>query len=100
MKRTQYVISVSPAIEGGQPKVNDPLELTATYLDNNKGLNSKFSLSWCQRALPIAKDVYLHDLPPCYPTSQHESHLSKALTFFKSMVKGPAVELYLKKLET
>ncbi|KAL4573725.1 hypothetical protein LXL04_020541 [Taraxacum kok-saghyz] len=99
-RKNLYVISVSPAIEGGQPKVNDPLELTATYLDNNKGLNSKFSLSWCQRALPIAKDVYLHELPPCYPISQHESHLSKALTFFKSMVKGPAVELYLKKLET
>lgn len=100
--RQRNSVSVSPTIEGGgqsQTKVNDPLELAATYLDNSKGLNSKFSISWCQKALPVAKDVYLHDLPPCYPTSQHESHLSKALTFFKSMVKGPAVDLYLKKLE-
>ncbi|KAL7616685.1 hypothetical protein Lser_V15G02427 [Lactuca serriola] len=96
--RQRNNVSVS-VIEGSQTKVNDPLELAATYLDNSKGLNSKFSISWCQRALPVAKDVYLHDLPPCYPTSQHETHLSKALTSFKSMVKGPAVDFYLRKLE-
>ncbi|KAI3511846.1 hypothetical protein L1887_19006 [Cichorium endivia] len=87
--RQQNSVSVSPTIKGGgqsQTKVNDTLELAATCLDNSKGLNSKFSIYWCQKALPVAKDVCLHDLPPCYPTSQHESHLSKALTFFNGFV--------------
>ncbi|XP_076919984.1 uncharacterized protein LOC143580973 [Bidens hawaiensis] len=84
-----------PTVEGN----HDPLELAATYLDNSRELNTKFSISWCQRALPVAKDVYLNGLPTCYPTSLHETHLVKALTFFKSMVKGPAVQHYLKKLE-
>lgn len=82
-------------VEGNQ----DPLELAATYLDNSRGLNTKFSILWCQRALPVAKDVYLKDLPTCYPTPLHEAHLVKSLTFFKSMVKGPAVQHYLKQLE-
>nr|GEX58696.1 putative smg8/Smg9 [Tanacetum cinerariifolium] len=81
------------------PTTTDPLELASIYLDNSKGLNTKFSVLWCQRSLPVAKDIYLNGLPTCYPTSLHEAHLIKALTSFKSMVKGPAVEHYLKKLE-
>lgn len=81
------------------PTTTDPLELASVYLDNCKGLNTKFSVLWCQRSLPVAKDIYLNGLPTCYPTSLHEAHLIKALTSFKSMVKGPAVEHYLKKLE-
>ncbi|XP_024984465.1 uncharacterized protein LOC112520344 isoform X5 [Cynara cardunculus var. scolymus] len=98
-KRRSKRNNVSPTVEGSPSKVSDPLELAATYLDSSRGLNTKFSISWCQRALPVAKDVYLNDLPACYPTSQHEAHLGKALSFFKSMVKGPAVHHYLKKLE-
>ncbi|MFS7989456.1 hypothetical protein Hanom_Chr11g01047071 [Helianthus anomalus] len=86
---------ILPTVDGN----HDPLELAATYLDNSRGLNTKFSISWCQRTLPVAKDVYLNGLPTCYPTSLHETHLVKALTFFKSMVRGPAVQHYLKKLE-
>nr|XP_043610831.1 uncharacterized protein LOC122582494 [Erigeron canadensis]XP_043610832.1 uncharacterized protein LOC122582494 [Erigeron canadensis] len=93
-RRSRQRNNIAPAVEG-----SDPLELAATYLDSSRGLNTKFSILWCQRALPVAKDVYLSDLPTCYQTSQHEAHLVKALTSFKSMVKGPAVQDYLKKLE-
>ncbi|KAI3676971.1 hypothetical protein L1987_86588 [Smallanthus sonchifolius] len=94
-RRSRQRNNILPTVEGN----HDPFELATTYLDNSKGLNTKFSILWCQRALPVAKDVYLKDLPTCYPTSLHEAHLVKALTFFKSMVKGPAVQYYLKKLE-
>lgn len=94
-RRSRQRNNVLPIVEGNR----DPLELAATYLDGSRGLNTKFSILWCQRTLPIAKDVYLNDLPTCYPTSQHEAHLVKALSSFKSMVKGPAVPHYLKKLE-
>lgn len=98
-RRSRQRNNVSPTVEGGPLIATDPLELAATYLDSSRGLNTKFSISWCQRALPVAKDVYLNDLPACYPTSRHEAHLGKALSSFKSMVKGPAVQHYLKKLE-
>ncbi|KAL8214331.1 hypothetical protein R6Q57_003780 [Mikania cordata] len=94
-RRPRQRNSVLSTVEGNP----DPLELATAYLENSKGLNTKFSVLWCQRALPVAKDVYLNDLPTCYPTSLHETHMVKALTFFKSMVKGPAVQFYLKKLE-
>ncbi|KNA24790.1 hypothetical protein SOVF_012360 [Spinacia oleracea] len=48
---------------------------------------------------PVAVEVYLKDLPPCYPTSQHEAQLKKAMYAFRSMVKGPSVQEYRKKLE-
>ncbi|KAM7522424.1 hypothetical protein LguiA_012326 [Lonicera macranthoides] len=88
-----------PLGEGNASKVTDPLEIAVSYLESGRGLNSKFSTLWCQRALPVAKDVYLNDLPACYPTSQHEAQLEKALCAFRSMVKGPAVQIFLKKLE-
>ncbi|KAI7727006.1 hypothetical protein M8C21_026489 [Ambrosia artemisiifolia] len=94
-RRSRQRNIILPTVEGN----HDPLELAATYLDNSRGLNTKFSISWCQRTLPVAKDVYLNGLPACYPTQLHEAHLVKAVTFFKSMVKGPAVQHYLKKLE-
>ncbi|KAK9068619.1 hypothetical protein SSX86_012734 [Deinandra increscens subsp. villosa] len=94
-RRSRQRNNILPTVEGN----HDPLELATTYLDNSRGLNTKFSVLWCQRALPVAKDVYLNDLPTCYPTSLHEAHLAKAVNFFKSMVKGPAVHYYLKKLE-
>ncbi|CAL1366939.1 unnamed protein product [Linum trigynum] len=77
----------------------DPMDFSASLLENATGLNSKFSKSWCERALPTAKDVYMRGLPPCYPTSLHETHLKKALHAFNSMVRGPAVELFARRLE-
>uniref|UniRef100_A0ACD5ZDS1 Uncharacterized protein n=1 Tax=Avena sativa TaxID=4498 RepID=A0ACD5ZDS1_AVESA len=68
-------------------------------LESNKGLNMKFSSSWCQRVLPGSKEVYLKDLPAFYPTSVHEVQLQKALRSFHSAVKGPAVKVFSKKLE-
>ncbi|CAN4098946.1 unnamed protein product [Withania somnifera] len=91
--------SVSPPLEGNAPKVSDPLEIAMSYLASGRGINSRFSTLRCQKALPVAKETYLNELPPCYPTSQHKAHLERALRAFNSMVKGPAVQLYLQKLE-
>ncbi|CAN0916489.1 Nonsense-mediated mRNA decay factor SMG8 [Linum grandiflorum] len=74
-------------------------DLSVSLLEKATGLNSKFSTSWCERALPTAKDIYLHDLPPCYPTSVHETRLANALRGFYSMVRGPAVQTFAKRLE-
>ncbi|MCD9646416.1 hypothetical protein HAX54_036226 [Datura stramonium] len=41
-----------------------------------------------QKSLPVAKETYLNELPPCYPTSQHKAHLERALHAFNSMVCG------------
>ncbi|XP_022140432.1 uncharacterized protein LOC111011111 isoform X2 [Momordica charantia] len=91
---------IPPAsIEGNALKDLDPLDIAVSWLESGKGLNMKFSTSWCERALPAAKEVYLRDLPACYPTSQHEAHLEKALLAFHSMVKGPAVQHFAKRLE-
>ncbi|XP_017696661.2 protein smg8-like [Phoenix dactylifera] len=75
------------------------IEAAISCLESSKGLNMKFSISWCQRALPAAKEVYLKDLPACYPTTLHKAQLERALQAFHSMVKGPAVQLFSKKLE-
>ncbi|KAL8146404.1 hypothetical protein AgCh_004229 [Apium graveolens] len=88
-----------PVAETNFSKLTDPLEIAISFLESGKGLNSRFSTLWCQKALPAAKDVYLNNLPSSYPTSLHKAHLEKALCAFSSMVKGPAVQLYLKKLE-
>ncbi|WOH02081.1 hypothetical protein DCAR_0521469 [Daucus carota subsp. sativus] len=86
-------------VETNSSKLTDPLDIAVSLLEGGKGLNTRFSTLWCQKALPVAKDVYLKDLPPCYPTLLHKAHLEKALGAFRSMVKGPAVQRYLKKLE-
>lgn len=91
--------SVSPPLEGNASKVSDPLEIAMSYLASGRGINTRFSTLWCQKSLPVAKETYLKELPPCYPTSQHKAHLERALRAFNSMVKGPAVQLYLQKLE-
>uniref|UniRef100_A0A7N0TMQ5 Nonsense-mediated mRNA decay factor SMG8 n=1 Tax=Kalanchoe fedtschenkoi TaxID=63787 RepID=A0A7N0TMQ5_KALFE len=85
-------------------KVNDQRSIEAvdsavSLLESGRGLNSKFSNLWCQRMLSAARDVYLKDLPSCYPTGQHEAHLRKALSAFHSMVKGSAVRSFSEKLE-
>jgi hypothetical protein len=36
-----------------------------------------FSMAWCKRVLPCAHEVYLKGLPPCFPTSTHETHLER-----------------------
>lgn len=77
----------------------DAVEAAVSCLEGSKALNMKFSTSWCQRALPAAKDVYLKELPACYPTALHNVQLEKAMNAFHSMVKGPAVQLFAKKLE-
>ncbi|KAG5131918.1 hypothetical protein GLYMA_13G322000v4 [Glycine max] len=90
--------TVSSTVEGSSKSTN-PLDVAVSWLQSGRGLNTKFSTLWCQRAIPAAKEIYLKDLPACYPTSQHEVHLNKALHAFRSMVKGPAVELFAKMLE-
>ncbi|KAF2300690.1 hypothetical protein GH714_015175 [Hevea brasiliensis] len=74
-------------VEGFAPKGMDPLDVAVSLLESGRGLNAKFSTLWCERTLPTAKDVYLKDLPACYPTSEHEAHLGKALSAFYSMVR-------------
>ncbi|PSR95225.1 hypothetical protein CEY00_Acc25982 [Actinidia chinensis var. chinensis] len=98
-RNSQQNSTVAPAVEGLVSRVTHPLELAVSCLESGKGLNTKFSTLWCQRALPAAKEVYLNELPSCYPTSKHELQLKKALRAFCSMVKGPAVQLFTKKLE-
>uniref|UniRef100_A0A0D3FC97 Nonsense-mediated mRNA decay factor SMG8 n=1 Tax=Oryza barthii TaxID=65489 RepID=A0A0D3FC97_9ORYZ len=78
---------------------SNAIQTALSCLEGNKGLNVKFSSSWCQRILPAAKEVYLKDLPAFYPTSMHEVQLQKALRSFHSMVKGPAVQVFSKKLK-
>ncbi|KOM44143.1 hypothetical protein LR48_Vigan05g174800 [Vigna angularis] len=90
--------TVSSSAEGSLKNTN-PLDVAVSWLQSGRGLNTKFSTMWCQRAIPAAKELYLKDLPACYPTSQHVVHLDKALNAFRSMVKGPSVELFAKKLE-
>lgn len=84
-----------------QISVEDRKAISASIscLENCKDLNYKFSISWCQRALPAAKEAYLNELPPFYPTSLHRAHLERALHAFSSMVKGPAMETFLRQLE-
>lgn len=86
------------SVEGNTSKSTDYLALAVSFLENGEGLNSKFSTLWCKKALPIAKDIYLNELPPAYPTLQHEAHLKRAMLAFSSMVKGPALQFYMKKL--
>lgn len=74
-------------------------EAAVTCLESSMTINMKFSLAWCQKALPVAKEVYLKDLPSCYPTALHKEQLGRALHAFKSMVKGPAVQMFAKRLE-
>ncbi|EYU37030.1 hypothetical protein MIMGU_mgv1a023242mg [Erythranthe guttata] len=74
-------------------------EYAVSHLENGIGLNTRFSTSWCEKAFPIAKEVYLDGLPPCYPSSQHEDHLRKALHTLTSSAKGPALQIYVKKLK-
>ncbi|KAJ6395299.1 hypothetical protein OIU77_020541 [Salix suchowensis] len=83
----------------GASRVIDPPDIAVSLLENSRGLNRKFSTSWCVKALPTAKDEYLKGLPVCYPTAQHEAHLEKAMRVFLSMVRGPAVPVFAKKLE-
>ncbi|TVU27637.1 hypothetical protein EJB05_19132, partial [Eragrostis curvula] len=78
---------------------SNAIESSLSCLESNNGLNMKFSSSWCQRVLPAAKDIYLKGLPSFYPTNMHEVQLQKALRSFHSMVKGPAVQKFSKKLE-
>lgn len=87
------------SVEGNASKATDYLALAVSFLENGGGLNSKFSTLWCEKALPIAKEIYLNDLPPAYPTLQHEAHLKRAMLAFSSMVKGPSLQFYMKKLE-
>ncbi|GFS36138.1 hypothetical protein Acr_00g0044320 [Actinidia rufa] len=89
------ICTVAPAVEGLVSRVTNPLEIAVSCLESGKGLNTL----WCQRALPAAKEVYLNELRSCYPTSKHELLLEKALRAFWSMVKGPAVQLFMKNLE-
>ncbi|KAL6911287.1 hypothetical protein ACP4OV_000092 [Aristida adscensionis] len=78
---------------------SNAVDIALSCLESSKGLNMKFSSSWCQRVLPAAKGLYLKGLPAFYPSNMHEVQLQKALRSFHSMVKGPAVQLFSKKLE-
>lgn len=97
--RKQDQNTVSSQAQGIPVGSNNPLDMAVSCLEGGTGLNRKFSKLWCERSLPSAKDIYLKELPAFYPTSHHEVHLRKALHAFRSMVRGPAVELFAKKLE-
>lgn len=86
-------------LDGNAPKVTDSVETAVNLLETDRWLNIKLSISCCEKALPVAKEIYLKDLPSCYPTSVHKANLERALLSFNSMVKGPAVQLYKKKLD-
>ncbi|KAJ4825046.1 hypothetical protein Tsubulata_009712 [Turnera subulata] len=88
----------SGEVEGIASRSTGPLDIAVSLLESGRGMNTKFSTLWCERAIPNAKDVYLKDLPACYPTSEHDARLEKALRAFHSMVRGPAVELFTKRL--
>ncbi|XVF46777.1 hypothetical protein PTKIN_Ptkin03bG0055600 [Pterospermum kingtungense] len=98
-KRKPRRSAITGPTEGVASRSSESLEIAVSWLESGMGLNTKFSSLWCERALPAAKDIYLKDLPASYPTLQHEAHLEKALHAFRSMVRGPAVDLFAKKLE-
>ncbi|GLT81730.1 hypothetical protein SLE2022_001650 [Rubroshorea leprosula] len=98
-RRKQHRNTITSQAQGIASRSNDPLAMALSWLESGRGLNRKFSNLWCERALPAAKDIYLKDLPAFYPTLQHEAHLKKAMHAFHSMVRGPAVEPYAKRLE-
>ncbi|XP_022729210.1 uncharacterized protein LOC111284659 isoform X3 [Durio zibethinus] len=98
-KRKPCRNTITGQTEGIASRSSESLDFAVSWLESGKGLNTKFSSLWCERTLPAAKDIYLKDLPAFYPTSQHEAHLEKALRAFHSMVRGPAVQLFAKKLE-
>ena len=72
---------VSPVVEESLEGTY-PLDVAVSWLQCGRGLNTKFSTVWFQRAIPAAKEIYLKDFPACYPTSEHENHLDKALHAF------------------
>ncbi|VVB11016.1 unnamed protein product [Arabis nemorensis] len=85
--------------EARSSKGPETLDIAVSLLGSGDGLSLNFSSLWCERALPAAKDMYLKDLPACYPTLVHERHLQNALCIFRSMVRGPSVKLFTKRLE-
>lgn len=88
-----------PQVDSVASTGSEPVDVAVSWLERGKGLNTKFSTLWCQRALPAAKEVYLKDLPACYSTSQHEAHLAMALRSFRSLVKGISVQHFVQVLE-
>ncbi|CAN8285575.1 unnamed protein product [Cochlearia groenlandica] len=92
--------NMSPVKDEARSVVKCPetLDIAVSLLGSGKGLNLKFSSLWCERALPAAKDMYLRDLPDCYPTLVHETHLQMALHSFRSKVRGPSVQVFAKRL--
>ncbi|KAI0510027.1 hypothetical protein KFK09_010627 [Dendrobium nobile] len=111
LKATNHILEALLSLGHGLTEARLPLQRSTTEtqdrhavedsiscLESCKGLNMKFSVSWCKRALPAAKELYLKDLPAYYPTSMHNAHLENALLAFNSMVKGPAVKMFKNKL--
>ncbi|EPS67617.1 hypothetical protein M569_07165, partial [Genlisea aurea] len=70
-----------------------------SHLKKSIGMNSRFSALLCQKIFPVAMEVYLDNLPPCYTTCQHEDSLKKALHVLRSKAKGPALSIYTRKLK-
>ncbi|KAL6506419.1 hypothetical protein OROGR_024600 [Orobanche gracilis] len=95
------ILSTKRVLQAGENEASssDLFVSVVSHLETGIGLNAKFSTSWCEKAFPVAKEVYLENLPPCYPSSQHEDQLNKALCALTSMVKGPTVKIYMKKLK-
>ncbi|XP_020519481.1 uncharacterized protein LOC18428573 isoform X2 [Amborella trichopoda] len=81
-----------------ESKGKDAIAAALSCLESGMGLDEKFSTQWCQSALPMAKEVYLNGLPPCYPTDLHETHMEKAVCSFRLMVRGLAVPSFTDKL--
>lgn len=100
IRRKLWQRNGTPAhVERVNSKDFDTPESAVSLLESSEGINRKFSAVWCQKVLPAAMEVYLKDLPPCYPTLQHESQMERAIHAFYLMVKGPSVQLFMTKLE-
>ncbi|GER39701.1 protein SMG8 [Striga asiatica] len=84
---------ISQADESGQ------FESAVSPLRSCVRLNMKYSMTWCEKSFPVAKGIYLDNLPSCYPSFLHEEHLTRALQAFSSLAKGPAVRMYMEKLK-
>lgn len=100
MKIMTHQKSAVVAQDQGAPTTSiSARDAAIALLESNKDLSMKFSMSWCQRSLPAAKEIYLRELPACYPTALHRAQLEKALNAFHRMVKGPAAQIFAKRLE-
>merc|ERR1712228_314533 len=69
-------------------------EKLRSYLDPD----TKFSANRCVRSMESAKRYYWKLLPSKYTSYEHEARVQWAMTHFRSLACGPAMEYYEKVL--